>query len=114
MNKKISSTSNKSVKRYQLRTLAMHREKSQCITIVAQETESSQKQIVIKYKPLIKRLGKNNIEMIRISDIKPIVFEVSPTFKVHEINPSLKKIAQLMKRIPIAGIRRMGFDIIDD
>ena len=114
MKKNISGTPNKSVKKYQLKTLAMHREKSQCITIFAQETVSLQKQIDIKCKPLIKRLGKNNIEMTRISDIKPIVFEVSPTFKVHEINPRLKRIAQLMKIIPIAGIRRMGFDIIDD
>jgi len=114
MNKKISSTLSKRVTKYQIKTLAMHREKSQCITVVTPEIESVQKQIVVKYKPVVRRFGKNIIEMARISEIKPIVFEVSPTFKVHETNPRLRKIAKLMKKSPIAGIRRIGFDIIDD
>ena len=88
--------------------------KNQCITIVTPKMESSQREMVVSYKPIIKRLGKNYIEMTRISDLKPIVFEVSPTFKVREVSPGLKKIAQLMKKTPIAVVRRIGFDIIDD
>jgi len=114
MNKRISSTGNKRVTKYQLKTLAMHREKSQYITIVTPKTESVQEQIVVRYKPVVRKLGKNNIEMVCISEIKPIAFDVSPTFKVHKINPRLRKIAQLMKKSSIAGIRRIGFDIIDD
>ena len=114
MNKKILSIGSKRVTKYQLKTLAMHREKNQYITIVTPKTESVQKQVVVRYKPVVRRLGKNNIEMARISEIKPIVFEVSPTFKAHKINPRLKKFAQLMKKSPIAGIRRIGFDIIED
>ena len=114
MNKRISSTASKRVTKYQSKTLAIHREKSQCITVVSPKTESVHKHIVVRYKPVVRRFGKNNIEMTRISEIKPIVFEVSPTFKVHEINPRLRKIAQLMKKSSIAGIRRIGFDIIDD
>ncbi len=114
MNKRISSNVSKKVTKYQPKTLAMHREKSQCITVITPKKESKQKQIVARYKPVVRKFGKNNIEMARISEIKPVVFEVSPTFRVHEINPRLRKIAQLMKRSPIAGIRRIGFDIIDD
>lgn len=113
MNKKLSSH-NKKGTTYQLKTLAMHREKNQCITIVTPETELSQREIVVRYKPIIKKLGKNYIEMTRISDLKPIVFEVSPTFKVREVSSGLKKIAQLMQKTPIAIVRRIGFDIIDD
>lgn len=112
MNKRISSTFSKRVTKYQSKSLAMHREKSKSITIVTPKNESEQKQNIVRYKPVIRRFGKNNIEIARI-EIKPIVFDVSPTFRAHEINPRLRKIAQLMKRSPIAGIRRIGFDIID-
>ena len=69
---------------------------------------------VVRYRPPVKKLGKNYIEMAQISIIKPIVMSTSPSLKQHTVSPRIRKIAKIMMQSHFAGLRRIGYDIIDD
>lgn len=65
-----------------------------------------------KYRPVIKPLGGKNIILTPISEIDPIVIDAPTT--VSKVSRKKKRLAKLLKKIPIADIRRIGFDILDE
>lgn len=93
--------------------LNTHKRKNLQYVIAASTTKEKNKDVVIKFKPIVKKLGKNYIEITQLTDFEPAVLTVSPTLKIHQVSPRMLKFAKFLKRTPIASIRRMGYDIVD-
>ena len=104
--------SNKRALKNEIRNLSDYRDKESVVLVVHPKQVETRK--VIKYKPSVKKLGKNYIEMAQISVIESIVIRTSPSLKQHTVSPGVLKFAKLMMRSRIAGLRRIGYDIIDD
>lgn len=90
-----------------------HKRKNLQQVLELSSTQKRNRRVAIKYKPIVKKIGKNYIEMTQLTDFEPVVLNVSPTLKIHRVSPRIKKIAELMQRSPVASIRRIGYDIID-
>lgn len=114
MNNRKISNSNKKYIKIEIKTLAEQRYKGRQIVVIDENKIRKANVAVVKYKPEVRKIGKNYIELTPISQVEPIAFEVSPLLKPHNVSPKVQIIARLMKRAPIAGIRRLGIDLIDD
>ena len=86
---------------------------SQYHVLVTAATKKNYKDAVVKVKPIVKKIGKNYIEMSQLSNFEPEVINVSPTLKIHRVSPRMQRLANLLKNSPIASIRRIGYDIVD-
>lgn len=117
MIKKNQTVPKKKVIQFKRISLAVHRQTTQQTIIVNQEdinVKGLPKPVVLRNKPTIQKIGKNYIELLPISEIEPMAFRVSSSSKTYTISPRIQKIANIMKKSPIAGIRRIGHDITDD
>jgi hypothetical protein len=76
-------------------------------------TDNNEKKITVRYRPQVRKIGKNYIEMAQIEGFEPIVFNASPHLKTYKVSPRMLRFAQLLRRTPFAGIRRIGYDIIE-
>lgn len=74
---------------------------------------SKEKKIVVRYKPQVRKLGKNYIEMAQIEGFEPFVFNSSPDLKEYKVSPRLLRFANILRRTPFAGIRRIGYDLVE-
>lgn len=92
-----------------VKTLATLHGTSQRIVFVSPKGTSSG---VIK--PVTQKWGENYIELTPISSIRPVIFPVSPDFKLQETSKILKKVANLMMKSNIVVLKRIGSDIIND
>ena len=116
MSKKKQSGLKKKVYNFKINSLGTHRYKTQqalAINVDQVDLKEFPKPVSKKYKPSTKKIGKNYIELMPISEIEPMVFRVSPTFKTYTVSSRMLKIAKIMKKAPIAGLRRIGYDIED-
>lgn len=76
-------------------------------------SNGKEKKNVVRYKPLVRKLGKNYIEMAQIEGFEPFVFNSSPDLKEYKVSPRLLRFANILRRTPFAGIRRIGYDIVE-
>lgn len=65
------------------------------------------------YLPIIRKLGANNIELLPMTSIEPLVFEAPPG-KVRVIGKSERFVAEILQKSHIASLRRLGEDILDE
>lgn len=115
MNKKYVGVSRKGASKVQLVNLDAYLRKNKRAVVAFAEIKSNNDTSMIEVKlPLVKRVGKNYIEISELTRFEPEVLRVSPELKKYEVPPRVLKIAQFMQRIPIATIQRIGRDIIDD
>lgn len=117
MSKKKTNGQKKKVYKFKISSLATHRYRAQGAIIISPESAELKElsgSVVARYKPIIQKIGKNYVELMPVSEIEPMTFHVSPSFKTYTVSPGMQKLANLMKKAPIAGLRRIGRDIIDD
>ncbi len=59
--------------------------------------------------------GDNYIEISFASSIQPMVYEVDTTIlNCYTANPKLRQIAKILVKSQIPGLRRLGYDILEE
>ena len=64
-------------------------------------------------KPIIKKWGKNRLEITPIETIIPQAFDVSPRLKEYQPSKQMIRIANILKNFPIKSLQRVGNDLIE-
>lgn len=113
MNKKKSRRLNKSVVKIKVRTLGSSGKKGDKSVVSFESFKARKSKAPIEIKPVVRKIGKNYIEMAHLSDFEPEVICVPASIKRYEVSPGMLRIAKLMKRAPFASIRRIGYDLTD-
>lgn len=113
MNKKKSGHSYKGVATLKLRTFGPSGKRRNDAVVSFERFHVRKSKASIVTKPVIRKIGKNYIEIAHLSDFEPEAFCVPASIKRHEVSPRVLRIAKLMKRVPIASIRRIGNDLTD-
>lgn len=105
-------TSNKGDKKKEIINLATFRDRKKQNTISVFVPKGTKAKTETGYG--YKMVGENKIILAPLSGIEAIVIE-SPTLSSQiETSPKLKRLAKILKTIPIAEIRRIGIDILDE
>jgi len=59
--------------------------------------------------------GDNYIEISFVSSIQPMVYEVDQEILTrYTVNPKLRQIAKILAKSQIPGLRRLGYDILEE
>ena len=87
--------------------------KQDVITLISRVLIQQKKRTGLAHRPIVKRIGMKDIVITPQSEITPIVIEASPNH-IRYISPQQRKIANLLKKMPFADIRRIGIDILDE
>lgn len=113
MNKKKRGHSYKGVATLKLRTFGPSGKKRNDAVVSFGRFHVRKSKASIVTKPVIRKIGKNYIEIAHLSDFEPEAFCVPASIKRHEVSPRVLRIAKLMKCAPFASVRRIGRDLID-
>lgn len=65
-------------------------------------------------KPFNRKWGSNYIEIQPMSSTSPLLYDVPADFKTHKTSPHLHRIAKVLVKIHVAGINRLGRDILEE
>ncbi len=113
MNRKKSGRSHNGAPKLKLRSFGCSAKKRNDGVVSFEGYKVHKTQAPIVGKPIVTKIGKNYIEMAHLSDFEPEAFNVPASVKRYEVSTRVLKIANLMKIIPIASIRRIGDDLTD-
>ena len=113
MNKKKSGHSYKSVTKFKLRTFGPSGKKRNDAVASFESFKVQKTKAPIVIKPVVRKIGRNYIEMAHLSDFEPEAFCVPASVKRYEVSQHVLRIAKLLKRAPFASIRRIGRDLTD-
>lgn len=110
--KKTVSVGTKKGKKTTLSERPDHKQK--VITLTSRVLIQQKKRTSLAHRPIVKRIGMKDIVITPLSEITPIVIEASPNLTTRRISLQRRKIANLLKRMPFADIRRIGIDILGE
>lgn len=64
--------------------------------------------------PVLKKWGDNYIEIQPMSTTTPYVYDIPEDFEFHKAGSRLQRFAKFLVKIRIAGIQRLGQDILEE
>lgn len=113
MNRKKGGRSHKGAPKLKVRTFSCSAKKGNDVVVSFEGYKVHKIKAPIVVRPVVSKIGKNYIEMAHLSDFEPEAFNVPASAKRYEVSPRVLRIANLMKKVPIASIRRIGDDLTD-
>lgn len=64
--------------------------------------------------PVLKKWGDNYIEIQPMSSVAPYIYDIPEGFEFHKAGSRLQRFAKFLVKIRIAGIQRLGRDILEE